>query len=699
MRVTMHGRTILGALTCLAIASGSVSGPAWASGRTLLRSIAPARVPHGPGSPFKLSRSAAHGVIVRRGDAMHAAAAFSPLSSQLCAASCAPPLLYHNGAVMRKVKVYIVQWEPPNPGSNGQAGTSFTALEPAYRAEVGEYVQKVAAASGTLGNVYSVDSLYGEYEAGGGGAYSTEFGEVLRDEEPYPERKTSTCPLPTGAEPLYPPSNQPCISDGESGSEENFQLADGLFKFLQKHPSLPIGLGAMYFILTPHGVNSCAGFEGGVAACNTNYYCAYHSGFDVENAKHERTPVIYANMPYDDVPGCETPDQPHKSPADDEIDTLSHEDNEAITDPLGEGWYDNQGQEVADKCTYPFFDPAEDNSPLTDAYGTLLGGTPKGNSSSPGTAYNQEISGGQYLLQREWSNVANGCVAHAPNVSASFVVSQQSETKLTFNGESSTTEAGQIVEYAWTFSGGTGGSTGSAVEHTFPVPGEYTVSLTARNDSGAVGVDERKIRLEPGEKGILTSTTTTTTTRPAVTTTQTSSITTSVTLTAAPFTTTTTSTTTATAPATASLRYKASEIAKLLGLPANGKRLASLGSIFFGHAECPPACEVTLKLTAKVTRRVHGHRVTRWTPIGTAQIQGTPKGAVYVKAPGPGMRELLISLSSAGRALLRKHHRLPVRLFVRVEESSGASWTIERHLTLTSGAKSARHRSHAARRR
>lgn len=55
-----------------------------------------------------------------------------------------------------------------------------------------------------------------------------------------------------------------------------------------------------------------------------------------------------------------------------------------------------------------------------------------------------------------------------------------------------------------------------------------------------------------------------------------------------------------------------------------------------------------------------------------------------------GTSTLAIKLTVKGQRLLKDKHRLRVLLIVAVEEGSGAKWTIERQLTLVSGAKAAR---------
>ncbi len=639
------------------------------------RAVVPAMALHGARSPFKLAGSAARGIVGHRNTRGSALA--SPLSSPLaqsCSASCAAPVLYHGGQVMHKEKLYVIEWEPTEPSKNGQAGTTFEPLPAKYAEEVGTYLRDVAADSGKLTNVYSVETLYGEPEASKLGEYNATFGGEFLDTKPYPARSSTYCPSGEG----LPPAGEPCIAD----TEGSLQLGEEVAHFVEEQ-HLPSGLEAIYFMLVPHEVNSCAGFEGGVAACNTNYYCAYHSAVSFKGKD-----IVYANMPYDDVEGCQTPDQPHESPADDDIDTLSHENNEAITDPLGNAWFDYDGNEIADKCTYPFFDPLSDFDPEEDDYGPLIGGTRTATYEpveiegveyealkEPGNSYNQTINGGHFLLQREWSNAAGGCVQRAPAVNASFTVTQQSETELTFNGGTSSTEAGDIAEYKWEFSDEAGSRTGEKVNREFVVPGKYTVTLTVTNNSGAVGVSEQEITLKSGSGGLVTSTTTTTstTTEPAVMTTRTT--TSSVTFSAAPLTTTTT-VTSATASEAPVRQYTASEIAKLLGLPGNGAKLSGVGAIPLGNATCPPACGVYARALASVRE---GRR-TRHIQIGSRQEV----------VAGKGSRSISLRLTEKGGKLLHARHTLAVALALTVEDPAGANWKIERHLTLTSSGNAAR---------
>jgi hypothetical protein len=113
--------------------------------------------------------------------------------------------------------------------------------------------------------------------------------------------------------------------------------------------------------------------------------------------------VIYANEPYDaTIPECWDGTSPNGDDADATINTISHEHNEAITDPWGDAWLNAAGDgENGDICAWDF--------------GTALGG-------APGSQYNQVINGDHYWIQQEYSNDGNACLPHyTPTVAPSTV--------------------------------------------------------------------------------------------------------------------------------------------------------------------------------------------------------------------------------------------------------------------------------------
>jgi hypothetical protein len=151
---------------------------------------------------------------------------------------------------------------------------------------------------------------------------------------------------------------------------------------------------SVLFLMLPPGVDVCIGGTPG-GGCSQRDFCGYHSW--TSNRR------IYAVIPYPDPGGCRTwtatngkSISPNGSvAADAAIDTISHEHIEALTDPYGDGYYDDvTGWEIADVCV--------------DVHGPTLGRT----GATPDTAYNQVLAKGHYWLQAEWGNEAQQCLNH-----------------------------------------------------------------------------------------------------------------------------------------------------------------------------------------------------------------------------------------------------------------------------------------------
>jgi hypothetical protein len=267
------------------------------------------------------------------------------------AASSSNNLVYNGGPVMHSDANYAIYWEP-----SGHT-TSST-----FKNVVNGYFGNVAAGSGATNNDYSVATQ--NYDTTGNIAYSATSGGSFVDTDAYP---SLGC---VGNASL----GGPCINDS--------QLQAELAKFIAAK-KLPTGMGTEYFVYFPPGVTTCTNVTS--SECSGTIYCAYHSSFTSGSST-----VLYANMPYDGVSGCESGEYPHgDTGADSELNVTSHENVETITDPLGNAWLDSSGQEIGDKCNFTF--------------GSPLGG-------APGAQYNEQIGTGNYYLQEEWSNAVAGCV-------------------------------------------------------------------------------------------------------------------------------------------------------------------------------------------------------------------------------------------------------------------------------------------------
>lgn len=304
--------------------------------------------------------------VVPHAGAFHGFAAAPPAPVNQCPPPQTPTqcnLDYLGGAVMHASTTYAIYWIP----SGYSVSTNYESL-------VNQYFADVAAASNHADNVYSAATQY--YDSGGPIDYRSTFGGSYVDTTPFPS--PSNCD--DGVDLV-------CLTDADLQAEIQHVLTVKGW-----HGSTT----AIFFVMTPDGVGSC--FDGSSSQCTTNAYCAYHSSFTDANNE----PVIYGNEPYDaTIPGCDPGSSPNSDDADAAINTLSHEHNEAITDPFGDGWWNlDSGQENGDNCAWIF--------------GNALGGTHNVDE------YNQIINGHHYWLQEEWSNDGSDCVQSYLGVPVSF---------------------------------------------------------------------------------------------------------------------------------------------------------------------------------------------------------------------------------------------------------------------------------------
>jgi DNA-binding beta-propeller fold protein YncE len=274
-------------------------------------------------------------------------------------------LTYHGGAVMRKNTTYAIYWLP--------SGYSYNGNDAGYEATLDRFLVDVAHDSGLRTNVYAATTQY--YDTLGGGthhiAYDSSFGGALVDTDPFPS--SGQCNDNLSSTPV-------CLYDSQIQTE--------IKSFVTSH-GLPQNSTTLYAIFTPPNIGSC--FDDG-SGCAFQDYCAYH-GSSLSAAGE----ILYANMPWiSHVSGCDQGQYPNASDADPVINVLSHEHNEAITDPnVNEpdashksAWWDAAGYENGDKCAWIF-----------------------GSVSGPyGGQWNQTINGHHYYLQLEWNNAGANCI-------------------------------------------------------------------------------------------------------------------------------------------------------------------------------------------------------------------------------------------------------------------------------------------------
>jgi hypothetical protein len=261
-------------------------------------------------------------------------------------------LSYHQGPTMHTNSVYVIYWVP--------AGYSVSST---YQSTVNKFFTDVAQDSALKTNVYAIDTQYYD-NTNGNILYSSSFGSTQS-----PQWVVDPDALPSnGCTDSY---TSVCLSDSQIQTEIRTVMSRQGWKTSSTN---------LFVMLTAKGIGSCSG-----SSCAFTQYCAYHG---------VASGLYYANMPYaDTVPAaCDSGQYPNVDPAaDSEINILSHEHNETITDEQLNAWYDRRGSEIGDKCAWNF--------------GTALGGT-------NGAKYNQIINGHPYYMQQEWSNQNSACVLH-----------------------------------------------------------------------------------------------------------------------------------------------------------------------------------------------------------------------------------------------------------------------------------------------
>jgi len=361
-------------------------------------------------------------------------------------------LLYGGGPVMRAITNYAIYWVPP--------GYSFNSNNANYENTIDQYFRDVAADSGTGSNVYSIDTQY--YDTIGGGthhvAYSSSFGGSFVDTDPFPS--THGC---------ADRNDSTCINDGYVQQEIHaIALAN----------NWPLDGSSQYFLFTPKNVGECT--DTSSTECAYSTFCAYHSYSQYGGVNQ----MIYAYQPWTAHwagGACDVGEYPNNSDADPTINVMSHENNEAITDPDTEtGWIDAAGYEDGDKCAWIF-------------------GSVSGNA---GSFYNQTINGHHYFMQEEYSNAQHNCFQAMPAVPANNASPAISGTAAV--GQTLTATAGTwsnsptTYTYSWEHcdSSGNNCATTSTAPATSATTNTYTVkpaddtftirvSVVAKNNIGS----------------------------------------------------------------------------------------------------------------------------------------------------------------------------------------------------------------------
>jgi hypothetical protein len=145
--------------------------------------------------------------------------------------------------------------------------------------------------------------------------------------------------------------------------------------------SLPKDTNAVYFVVTSADVNETSGF--------CTQYCGWHTHGTIGGSDIKYS---FIGDPTRCPSSCEeqTTGPNGSTGADGMASIISHELEEAVTDPDLNAWYDNRGEENADKCAWTF------GTEYTAPNGALA---------------NMAFSGRDWLIQRNWVNASGGFCA------------------------------------------------------------------------------------------------------------------------------------------------------------------------------------------------------------------------------------------------------------------------------------------------
>ncbi len=355
---------------------------------------------------------------------------------------CNPPLLPGRGVVMGApgmpgaITITPIYWAP--------AGYSFPA---AYTAVINQYVTDIAAASGALDNVYSIDTEYSSIR------YTIAAGDPVGDAKPF----TRDCTPDTGF--------TACVGDAQIQREVAAVVAAN---------GLPADLAHLYPVFFPPHVETSMQGQKGLEKSKSDF-CAYHSATATTN------PVVYGVEPYaDNCPNGQNPNRAiggtdpaavaASTAGDSAADTLSHEVMESITDPTQAGWTDSVGNENGDMCN--------------SNYGIPLGSVDPNNTDT--TRFNQVINGDMYYTQNNFSNTLFG-------TDGAYTGCAQSESQVQAGATGALRTGAARASAAATKAPPEGLSPGAglnaviveAASHELPTPGSTTpITVTVVNDQG-----------------------------------------------------------------------------------------------------------------------------------------------------------------------------------------------------------------------
>ncbi len=186
--------------------------------------------------------------------------------------------------VLHKTETFAIYWDPADRYHGD------------WQHLVDVFMHEVGSASGTLGNVFAVDTQYTD-KTNAPAYYRDTYRAAYTDTEKYP---VAGCVDPAPLEDYEPFKTKAltCVTDQ--------QVREQLQTFIAQH-GLPKGMGAIYYLMTPPGVTvcldgtatHCSDYEEGVAESYENSFCSYHSVINPdESATGDANTVLYAAIPW-----------------------------------------------------------------------------------------------------------------------------------------------------------------------------------------------------------------------------------------------------------------------------------------------------------------------------------------------------------------------------------------------------------------
>ncbi len=190
----------------------------------------------------------------------------------------------HGHAVVQSSNVYAIYWDPTKYDYHGD-----------WQHDIDGFLNDVGTESGSLSNVLAVDSQYVDktnHRAG----YSVIFRGAYTDTDAYP---TADCAAPA---PFvgYGSITRTCLTDAEIQTE--------LKSFISQH-KLQTGMNAIFYMLTPPGINVCLDGGGPTGHCSdyvkssqASYeasFCSYHNFINPDSAPEgDASTILYAVVPW-----------------------------------------------------------------------------------------------------------------------------------------------------------------------------------------------------------------------------------------------------------------------------------------------------------------------------------------------------------------------------------------------------------------